>query len=71
MCHDVPQNPGSWKSSTKQTLHQWTELVRNGNAVSAAPEVARAQNMCRTPAYSRIPCFDALRIPVFRVSTPS
>eukprot|EP00966_Prymnesium_polylepis_P273403 6316214-Prymnesium_polylepis.1 len=23
--------------------------------------------MCRTPAYSRIPCFDPLRSPVFRV----
>eukprot|EP00966_Prymnesium_polylepis_P100309 2323508-Prymnesium_polylepis.1 len=37
-------------------------------AVSAAPEVAREQNMCRMPAYSRILCFDPLRVPVFRVS---
>eukprot|EP00966_Prymnesium_polylepis_P138228 3194390-Prymnesium_polylepis.1 len=48
-----------------KTLHQWIELderspkmwfliaVRNGNAVSAAPEVARAQNTCCTPV--RIP----------------
>eukprot|EP00966_Prymnesium_polylepis_P153168 3538155-Prymnesium_polylepis.1 len=36
--------------------------VRNGSAVSAAPEVARAQNMCCALAYSRFPCFDSTSV---------